>query len=274
MHCVDSAFGRLATAWEPGALLSPRGPTEQPSLDLRAPVDDSLWSSTPRRAADLRSGAALTMPRILAVRRLKRAPSPFDCGMLTSASCNDRVYRIESVAAGGFDDIEHRCRAHMPRILVLDIGLIPDAAALLHLRRRLSAATDLLVAWDSPPVTLDMALVAQACGCIEWTLSPAQLAHALDAVIAGELWFPRAVLQSLYLSLRHPEAPAAPQACAADQVTNRLTTRETDVLALMRHGMTNKQIAERLDISVNTVKKHLAHVFEKRRLHSRRQIVE
>ena len=214
------------------------------------------------------------MPRILVVRHVKRAPTSFDCGMLISANCEDRVYRIDSVAAAVLDEIEHRCRAHMPRILVLDIGLIRDAAALQHLRRRLSAATDLLIAWDSPPVTLDMALVAQACGCIEWALSPAQLARALDAVIAGELWFPRAVLQSLYLSLRHPETPAAPQACAADHITDSLTTREADVLALMRHGMTNKQIAERLDISVNTVKKHLAHVFEKRGLHGRRQALD
>ncbi|MES2100106.1 MAG: response regulator transcription factor [Pseudomonadota bacterium] len=224
--------------------------------------------------ADLCSGAALTLPRILVVRHLKRAPSSFDCGMLTSASCEDRVYRIDSVAAAGFDEIEHRCRAHMSRILVLDIGLIPDAAALQNLRRRLSAATDLLIGWDSPPVTLDMALVAQTCGCIEWTLSPAQLAHALDAVIAGELWFPRAVLQSLYLSLRHPEAPAAPLACAADHITDGLTTRETEVLALMRHGMTNKEIAERLEISVNTVKKHVAHAFQKRGLHTRRQVLD
>jgi DNA-binding CsgD family transcriptional regulator len=39
----------------------------------------------------------------------------------------------------------------------------------------------------------------------------------------------------------------------------------------MRRGMTNKQMAERLDISVNTIKKHLASVFEKRGLHGRRQ---
>lgn len=38
---------------------------------------------------------------------------------------------------------------------------------------------------------------------------------------------------------------------------------------LKRHGLTNKEIARRLQVSVNTVKKH----FDKRRLHSRRQAV-
>ncbi len=40
---------------------------------------------------------------------------------------------------------------------------------------------------------------------------------------------------------------------------------------LMRRGLTNKVIATRLGISVNTVKKHLSSVFDKRGLHRRRQ---
>ena len=58
---------------------------------------------------------------------------------------------------------------------------------------------------------------------------------------------------------------------AAILFTPGLTAREDEVLSLMRRGMTNKQIAERLDISVNTVKKHLAHLFAKYGLHGRRQ---
>ena len=52
-----------------------------------------------------------------------------------------------------------------------------------------------------------------------------------------------------------------------------LTTRELQAITLMRQGLSNKQIAERLNISVNTVKKHLAHAFEKRGLHNRRQSI-
>ena len=49
-----------------------------------------------------------------------------------------------------------------------------------------------------------------------------------------------------------------------------LTAREDEVLSLMNRDMSNKQIAEQLGISVNTVKKHLAHVFAKQGQHSRR----
>ena len=39
----------------------------------------------------------------------------------------------------------------------------------------------------------------------------------------------------------------------------------------MRRGLSNKRIAERLGVSANTIKKHLAHMFEKRGLHGPRQ---
>jgi DNA-binding NarL/FixJ family response regulator len=54
-----------------------------------------------------------------------------------------------------------------------------------------------------------------------------------------------------------------------DQRTNgaprrgELTARELDVLELVRHGLANKQIARRLDISERTVKAHLTSVFQR-----------
>jgi DNA-binding NarL/FixJ family response regulator len=42
-------------------------------------------------------------------------------------------------------------------------------------------------------------------------------------------------------------------------------------MALMRRGLSNKQIADRLRISVNTAKKHVSNALEKRGLHKRRQ---
>jgi DNA-binding NarL/FixJ family response regulator len=41
----------------------------------------------------------------------------------------------------------------------------------------------------------------------------------------------------------------------------QLTTRETEVLGLVRDGLANKQIARRLEISERTVKAHLTSAF-------------
>lgn len=48
-----------------------------------------------------------------------------------------------------------------------------------------------------------------------------------------------------------------------------LTERERQVLDLLAQGMTNKEIADTLVISVNTVKRHLKAIFEKLRIHTR-----
>ncbi len=50
---------------------------------------------------------------------------------------------------------------------------------------------------------------------------------------------------------------------------NALTTREREVLDLLAQGLTNKEIAEKLFITTNTVKRHLKAVFEKLDVHTR-----
>lgn len=50
---------------------------------------------------------------------------------------------------------------------------------------------------------------------------------------------------------------------------NKLTDREWEVLELLAQGMTNKEIASRLVITTNTVKRHLKSIFEKLDIHTR-----
>jgi RNA polymerase sigma factor (sigma-70 family) len=50
---------------------------------------------------------------------------------------------------------------------------------------------------------------------------------------------------------------------------NALTEREREVLELLAQGLTNKEIAERLVITTNTVKRHLKAIFEKLNVHTR-----
>jgi len=50
---------------------------------------------------------------------------------------------------------------------------------------------------------------------------------------------------------------------------NTLTDREREVLVLLAQGLTNKEIAEKLFITANTVKRHLKAIFEKLDVHTR-----
>jgi len=61
----------------------------------------------------------------------------------------------------------------------------------------------------------------------------------------------------------------ANKAIAADSELSVLTDREHEVFDLLAQGMTNKEIAEKLVITTNTVKRHLKSVFEKLDVHTR-----
>ena len=61
----------------------------------------------------------------------------------------------------------------------------------------------------------------------------------------------------------------AGKARQADSELSVLTDREREVFDLLAQGMTNKEIAEKLVITTNTVKRHLKSVFEKLDVHTR-----
>ena len=64
-----------------------------------------------------------------------------------------------------------------------------------------------------------------------------------------------------------PEETVAPE----DDAINLLTPREREVLELVAEGLTNKEIAVRLTISVNTVRSHLRFILDKLHINNRVQ---
>jgi DNA-binding NarL/FixJ family response regulator len=52
----------------------------------------------------------------------------------------------------------------------------------------------------------------------------------------------------------------------------RMTKREREIIVLIAEGMSNKEIAQRLNLSTYTVKSHIHNILEKLALHSRLQI--
>jgi len=65
----------------------------------------------------------------------------------------------------------------------------------------------------------------------------------------------------LAMRLRRPKARVAVDASASERL--KLSGRELEVLTLLAGGNSNKEIARRLDVSPNTVKTHVARLYEK-----------
>jgi DNA-binding NarL/FixJ family response regulator len=49
----------------------------------------------------------------------------------------------------------------------------------------------------------------------------------------------------------------------------KLSTREREVLELVVHGFSNKEIADRLSVTVEAIRWHLKHIYHKLHVHSR-----
>jgi DNA-binding NarL/FixJ family response regulator len=74
--------------------------------------------------------------------------------------------------------------------------------------------------------------------------------------------FAAVVAEAVRSAAEQPAAPAEPAPAGPDPLA-ALTDREREVLSLLAQGHTNRQIAEALTITPNTVKKHVDHVLQK-----------
>jgi len=75
------------------------------------------------------------------------------------------------------------------------------------------------------------------------------------------------------LKLLHRPAPAPFEVNTRAQHSLRISERELEVLDLLAAGRSNKQIARQLEISPNTVKTHVARLFEKLEVQRRTEAI-
>ncbi len=142
--------------------------------------------------------------------------------------------------------------------VLLDLGL-PDIGGLdaLSLLRKDHAALPVVVLSSSEERALVLECInLGAMGFIGKSSTGNELAEALRHIFAGGVHLPPALFGS---------APAAPAPTGAVLATKRddlerlgLTPRQIEVLELLVQGLSNKLIAERLELSEATVKTHVA----------------
>jgi DNA-binding NarL/FixJ family response regulator len=104
-------------------------------------------------------------------------------------------------------------------------------------------------------------LEAGAVGYLPKTVGLDELLDAIRAVARGESVLPPTIAAAV---VRHIAGKGAPEEAAQP-----LTDRELEVLQWAAQGLTNYDIAKRLDISVRTVEAHLTHVYSKLAVGSR-----
>jgi NarL family two-component system response regulator LiaR len=174
---------------------------------------------------------------------------------------------VVAEAASGEEAIEAAKRLH-PDIAIMDIAMpgMGGIAATCAIKV-CSPQTAILVlsAYDDEPYLMAF-LEAGAAGFLLKNVHGEELIEAIRAVSRGE-----SVLQSSVVEKIMRRLSARPD--TVDRSTAALSEREFDVLRLAARGLANKEIADRLGLSIRTVHAHLASIFTKMHVGSRTEAV-
>ena len=156
-----------------------------------------------------------------------------------------------------------------PALVLLDAFLGEESVEeVLGLLRGKHSGGKLVVLANYPdPKNLALAAGAGADGYMLKTLAPARMVEALREVLGGRTWIQPDLAQQLYAAFAKEQRPAA----SIPDVDINLTPRQLEVLRLVALGLRNAEIANRLTISEETVKTHVAHLLEKLGVGSRLQ---
>lgn len=111
-------------------------------------------------------------------------------------------------------------------------------------------------------------------GFIESSTSPERLAIAINEVHNGGYWLSRNVLSQLLQSTSGLDKVVEQHITGqVESMKNALTKRESDVLQRVLGGMLTREIANDLNLSEQSIKLHLSHLFKKFEVSTRSQLI-
>jgi DNA-binding NarL/FixJ family response regulator len=179
---------------------------------------------------------------------------------LVGAEPDLEVVGVEGTVAGA-TDAASRLR---PDVVLMDYRL-PDGDGVEATRRIRAAVPSAAVVMVTSVASESVLLGAIDAGCAAFVLKDSPVQDVIDATRAagrGEAVIAPSLLARLLPRLRRTAAPAT-----------ALTDREQQVLELLVEGHSSQAIADRLFLSMNTVRNHVQNVLVKLGAHSRLEAV-
>jgi DNA-binding NarL/FixJ family response regulator len=158
-----------------------------------------------------------------------------------------------------------------PQVLLLDVGLRDQDSLRVAAALRIESPDAKIIVMDLMPVNEEIVEFVNA-GVSGFVLKDAtfdEFVVTIRAVAAGKKVLPPRLTESLFSQIAK-DADGRGGERALEAV--RMTRREREVIELIGEGLSNKEIASRLNIATHTVKSHVRNVMEKLALHTRLQI--
>ncbi len=157
-----------------------------------------------------------------------------------------------------------KARQLSPDIILLDISMprLNGLEFMETLRRESPAARVIVLTMHDSPEYITQTIRLGARGYLLKDTSPAELIRAIKAVHAGEVYFSAVVSQMVV------ETAVKGGFQSEGRRLDPLTEREHEVLALIAEGLSNKEIAGRLQLGVRTIETHRERIMRKLNVHS------
>jgi DNA-binding NarL/FixJ family response regulator len=176
-------------------------------------------------------------------------------GLAASLELDDAIEVVAEAERG--EDVVAAYRQHRPRVVLMDLQLpgMGGIAATAALREHDNAARILIFSTFARDDEIQAALDVGALGYLQKSASRDTLLEALQSVAQGRRYLPPEIARRLN-ALRLGPA---------------ITPREREILGLIAGGRANKEIAATLEVSEDTVKRHVSHILEKLDVNDRAQ---
>jgi DNA-binding NarL/FixJ family response regulator len=160
-----------------------------------------------------------------------------------------------------------------PQIILLDVGLkdLNELSVVESVRKNLPEAKVIGMGFVPSQSDIVEFVEAGASGFILKDATVKEFLATLRSVSRGEKVLPPSLTDSLF---SHVVELALKKSKGKGTSAVRMTKREREIIALIANGLSNKEIAESLNIATHTVKSHVHNVMEKLALHSRLQIAK
>ncbi len=171
---------------------------------------------------------------------------------------DDPGIEVVGEASDGHEAVEAAVKAR-PDVVVMDFALpsMNGAVATRNILKSAPATRILILSMHSEPSYVRTCMEAGACGYLLKNAMDLELVEAVKQVASG----------SEFLDNRLALGPRTATAEPA------LTTRELEVLQLIVHGKSNKDIAVLLGLSANTVSVHRANIMQTLGMHNTAELV-
>jgi DNA-binding NarL/FixJ family response regulator len=157
-------------------------------------------------------------------------------------------------------------QSHDPDILLLDLRMpgLDGLATLQKLQASRSKTKVIVLTASEDKNELVQAMKFGTSGIVLKQTATDLLIKSIRKVYDGEIWLDSNTTAAVMRQFASPEpAPAASGGPGRDRERSPLSQREREIVGLVAQGYKNKEMAEKMFISEQTVKNHLHNIFDK-----------